>query len=58
MFFVVAVLIVTYIAFAFVYHKHNRLTIDLIDTLFKHNELLWEQNDLLRGIIKKYGLDI
>ena len=57
MVFVVAALAVTYIAFGFVYHKHNRLTIDLIDTLVEQNELLSERNALLVGIIKKYGID-
>ena len=58
MIFVLVVLTVAYIAVGFLHYKHNRLTTDLIDCLFKQNELLCEQNDLLRGIIKKYGLDI
>lgn len=39
-------------------HKSNKLKIDMIEDLLKQNELLAEQNSLLRGIIKKYGLDI
>ena len=39
-------------------NKSNKLKIDMIEDLLKQNELLDEQNTLLRGIIKKYGLDI
>lgn len=39
-------------------YKSNQLKIDMIEDLLKQNELIAEQNRLLRGIIKKYGLDI
>ena len=55
---IAGILIGIYFAVGFAYYKHNRLTADLIDDLVKHNELIAEQNTLLRGIIKKYGLDI
>ena len=37
--------------------KHNKLTRDLIDILFKQNELLEVQNWKLRDIIKKYDIN-
>lgn len=58
MVFVVAVLFGIYFYGAYEYYKHNQLTLDLISDLAKQNDLLSEQNYLLRGIIKKYGLDI
>ncbi len=39
-------------------HKANRLKMDMIEDLVKQNDLLVEQNKLLRGIIKKFGLNI
>lgn len=39
-------------------HKSNQLKVSMIDDLVKQNDLLIEQNRLLRGIIKKFGLNI
>ena len=39
-------------------HKARRLKVEMIDDLVKQNDLLIEQNRLLRGIIKKFGLNI
>lgn len=40
------------------YYKHNRLTMEMIDGLVEQNDLLVKQNNLLRGVIKKFGLNV
>jgi hypothetical protein len=37
--------------------KHNKLTRELIDILFRQNDLLEAQNKKLRDIIKKYDIN-
>jgi hypothetical protein len=40
------------------YYKDNRLKMEMIEELVKQNDLLGKQNNLMRGVIKKFGLDV